>query len=100
MADMKLHRAAAHALVAWYLMVPPAVAHMSPPVDLEAPLSEWWLFSSHETVTECEQELVTFYKIARTELVANPGDEDDRIQFHQLENSQCVASDDPRLTEK
>ena len=44
--------------------------------------------------------MVAFYKVAKTELVANPADERDRIQFYQLENSQCVASDDPRLKKK
>lgn len=44
--------------------------------------------------------MVAFYKLAKTELVANPGDERDRIQFYQLENSQCIDSDDPRLKGK
>jgi hypothetical protein len=70
---------------------------MSPPVDFDAPLSRWVLFSEDDTVAACEQELVTTYKLAKTELLADPADEEDRIEFHQLENSQCVASDDPRL---
>jgi hypothetical protein len=44
--------------------------------------------------------LVAFYKLAKTELLANPSDERDRIGFYQLESSQCIASDDPRLKEK
>ena len=97
---MRTCRAAAFSLVAWYLMVPPSVPHSSPPVDLNAPLSKWRLFSIHDSAAECEQGLVAFYKVAKTELVANPADERDRIQFYQLENSQCVASDDPRLKEE
>jgi hypothetical protein len=97
---MKPRHAAALALVGWYLMVPPPVLHRSPPVDLEAPLSAWRLFSMHDTAAECERGLVAFYKLAKTELVANPADERDRIRFYQLESSQCVASDDPRLKEK
>jgi hypothetical protein len=46
------------------------------------------------------QGLVAFYKAAKAELLANPGDDSDRTQFYQLENSQCVASDDARLKQK
>jgi hypothetical protein len=54
----------------------------------------------HKSAAECEKGLVAFYKLAKAELIANPADERDRIQFYQLESSQCVASDDPRLKEK
>ena len=94
---MKHRHAAALALVGWYLMVPPPVLHSSLPVDLGAPLSEWRLFSLHDSAAECERALVAFYKVSKTELATNPADERDRTQFYQLENSQCVASDDPRL---
>jgi hypothetical protein len=85
---MKPRHAAALALVGWYLMVPPPVLHSSLPVDLGAPLSEWRLFSLHDSVADCEQGLVAFYKLAKTELVVNPADQRDRIQFYQLKNSQ------------
>jgi hypothetical protein len=68
---MKLHHTAALALVGWYLMVPPPVLHSSVPVDLDAPLSKWRIFSIHDSAAECEQGLVAFYKVAKTELVAN-----------------------------
>ena len=99
MAGMNLRHAAALALVGWYLMVPPPVVHSSVR-DLDAPLSKWGIFSTHDSAAECEQGLVAFYKLAKTELVANPSDERDRIQFYQLESSQCIATDDPRLKEK
>ncbi len=54
----------------------------------------------HKSAAECEQGLVAFYKLAKKELRANPANEGDRIQYYQLESSQCVASDDPRLKEK
>jgi hypothetical protein len=54
----------------------------------------------HKSAAECEKGLVAFYKLAKAELIANPADERDRIQFYQLESSECVASDDPRLKEK
>lgn len=100
MSNVKCHYAPALALVVWYLMIPPPSPYMSPPVDLDAPLSTWSLYSEDDTISECEQELVTIYTDAKTELVANPADEVDRLQFHQFESSQCVASDDPRLKEK
>ena len=98
--NMKSRHAAALALAGWYLMVPPPLLHGNPPVDLDAPLSEWRLFSMHKSAAECEKGLVAFYKLAKAELIANPADERDRIQFHQLEDSQCIASDDPRLEAK
>jgi hypothetical protein len=91
------HIAAALAVIGWNLMVPPPVLHSSPPVDLDAPLSKWSLFSIRDSANECERRLVAFYKLAKTELLASPADERDRIRFYQLENSQCIASDDPRL---
>jgi hypothetical protein len=97
---MKPSHAAALVLTGWYLMVPPPLLHGSPPVDIEAPLSKWRLFSMHESAAECEQGLVAFYKLAKKELRANPANEGDRIQYYQLESSQCVASDDQRLKEK
>jgi hypothetical protein len=97
---MTPRHAAALALVGWYLMVPPPVLHSSVPVDLDAPLSKWRIFSSHDSAAECERALVAFYKVSKTELATNPADERDRTQFYQLENSQCVASDDRSLKEK
>ena len=92
--------AAALPLVGWYLMVPPPVLHSSLPVDLAAPLSKWEIFSTHDSAAECEQGLVAFYKLSKTEQIANPSDERNRIRFYQLESSQCIASDDSRLKEK
>ena len=93
---MRRHHATL-SLVGWLLMVPPSVVHNRLPVDLEVPLSKWRIFSTHDSAAECEQGLVAFYKVAKAELVANPANESDRIQFYQLENAQCIASDDPRL---
>ncbi len=97
---MKPHDAVVLALAAWYLMLPPPLAHMSPPVDFDAPLSEWRLVSVHDSVVGCVQELLASYRLAKTELLANPTDENDRIQFNALENSQCIASDNPRLKQQ
>jgi hypothetical protein len=85
---------AAIAIFLWYLMVPPPLSHSSLPVDLHAPLSDWRFFSTHESATDCEKGLTAFYKAAKTELLEHQGNEDDRIRFYQLENSQCISSDD------
>jgi hypothetical protein len=97
---MKTRHAAVLALVGWYLMVPPPVIHSSVPVDLDAPLSKWGFFLHTIAQPNVSKALVAFYKLAKTELLANPSDERDRIGFYQLESSQCIASDDPRLKEK
>jgi hypothetical protein len=97
---MRVSHAAAVALVGWYLMVPPPLLHTSPPVDFDAPLSKWGIFSAHDSAADCEETLVVFYELAKTELVENPADERYRIRFYQLESSQCIASDDSRLKEK
>jgi hypothetical protein len=59
-ADMKPSHAAALALVGWYLMVPPPVFHSSMPVDLDAPLSKWRIFS-------LQRGLVAFDKVGKDE---------------------------------
>jgi hypothetical protein len=69
MAAMKPRHVAALTLVGWYLMVPPPVLHSSLPVDLDAPLSKWRLFSMHKSAAECEQGLVAFYKLV---LICSP----------------------------
>jgi hypothetical protein len=76
MGRVKTRHAAALVLVGWYLMVPPPVPHSSVPVDLDAPLSKWRFFSTHDSAAQCEQGLVAFYKLAKTELAANPADEE------------------------
>ena len=79
---MNARHAAALALVGWYLMVPPPVPHSGLPVDLDAPLSKWGLFSIHTSAAECEKGLVAFYKSAKAELAANPADGLGRIRFY------------------
>jgi hypothetical protein len=96
---MHLHHAAALALVGWYLMVPPPQFHSRMPVDPDAPLSKWTVFSSYDSAAECNRDWLEHSKLAKTKLAANPSDEKARIEFHQLMSSQCIATDDPRLKE-
>ena len=107
---MKLRRAAALALVGWYLMVPPSMretnwlcgasltasvshelfgtgdekecAEWAKMANTNAPLSEWHETSPFETLNACEE--------ARGRFMALPPS----LPEHA---AQCVASDDPRL---
>jgi len=97
---LHLRHASAVALMGWYLIVPPLVIHNRLPVDLAAPLSEWKVFSMHDSAADCEKGLLAFYKAAQAELIANPASESDRIRYYQLQNSQCFASEDPLLQGK
>ncbi len=86
---MKLCRAAALALVGWYLMIPPTsfkagtatVDHQ----DDKAPLSQWVMLSAYDTVAAC-QEIV----VAEVTHGGAP----------YYGRAQCIASDDPRLKAK
>jgi len=69
---MKLSHAAALALIGWYLMVPPPVVHNRLPVNLEAPLSEWRLFSAHDSAAECMQGLIHSTKLQRQNCSQSP----------------------------
>lgn len=72
---MKLSHAAALALVGWYLMLPPVSSDGR--IQKDAPLSDWYIFSSFDTKEACEKER----QVSGVSAI-------------------CVASDDPRLKEK
>ena len=54
---MKLHHAAALALMGWYLMLPPDPKTGTPP-DTTAPLNTWRSEGTFETARECQAYLV------------------------------------------
>ncbi|HYA35912.1 MAG TPA: hypothetical protein VEF03_09835, partial [Candidatus Binataceae bacterium] len=57
---MKLHHAAALALVGWYLITPPVVfdaQSKSTQVDQNAPLSQWKVRERFEKQKDCEEAL-------------------------------------------
>jgi hypothetical protein len=54
----------------------------------------------HESAGACEKGLVAFYKLAKAELIANPADEGERVQFYQLEISQSVLPPTIRASRK
>jgi hypothetical protein len=51
---MKLRHAAALALVGWYLMVPP---ENGTAVNVDAPLSKWFVRTAHDTTSDCQDGL-------------------------------------------
>jgi len=73
-------------LLGWYLMIPPHSA--SNQYDDRAPLSHWFVYSSHDTAHECEG----------AKFLNREGNKDSgNAMHHAFEQAQCIASDDPRL---
>jgi hypothetical protein len=110
--------AAALALVVWHLMVPPGPNNGAP--DLSAPLLQWTDSGSFDSAEECERMrdsrtdlgVRTIHEMnekidALAQQKATPSEdnlrtlrenfEKARTFWIQYSNSQCVASDDPRL---
>jgi hypothetical protein len=87
---MHLRHTAALALVGWYLMVPPPYPHpfvKGSDFDIDAPISKWSIYSGHDSAKECEAaQSQALQRVAQVPRVAE-----------QLELSQCVETDDPRL---
>ena len=94
MTGMKLHHAAALALVGWYLMMPPWG-------KLNAPLSEWVIYQSFDSAEVCavaRKALVDYqanYQGMAMTLITQSGG---NLQFDGS-MATCIATDDPRLRE-
>jgi hypothetical protein len=106
--SMKARHAAALAIVAWYLMIPPI--GIDNKVDVRAPLSQWRKGVKFDLEKECDDSL--------KDAIQNPMTPDEykaaaaatrKARMHPLsksemtkrtEESKCVAEDDPRLKKK
>ena len=91
---MNLRHAAALALVAWYLMVPPYTRGPN------LPLSKWSIYQRYNTPDECRQ---VRSDITSGWLQDSPPDFVQRFgnNFKSgFARAKCVASDDPRLKGK
>jgi hypothetical protein len=92
---MKLHRAAALALLGWYLMVPPI--ELSPNgeriFNFYAPLSQWYRWDFYDSARECWD--VDHDLFVRSQSILRIDPFDDAANAY-LE-AQCIATDDPRL---
>jgi hypothetical protein len=80
-----LRHTAAFALVGWYLLIP-LKGH------LDAPMAYWEHYGSYDTAKECLKDQQHLFE--RTKLPNS------KITHKQAEESECIATDDPRLKEK
>ena len=119
---MKRRRAAALALVGWYLMMPPVDIPTGKYVE-EAPIASWRKLVEYDTLTKCEnrrQDDLRFYlsspnrpklndrEVERLDAMLDsengwPPGTTRKIDAHMLQgyvSRRCISSDDPRLTRK
>ncbi len=93
---MKLHHAAALALVGWYLMVPPALEeHSNHRIYTKAaPLSAWQMISSFDTANECKQAIQDLVKPLWSAI-----NKEQHLSLDEMRPiyAKCFASNDPRL---
>ena len=109
---MRFRRAAALALAGWYLMVPPTVKNAGWQIDENAPLSRWKIEGSYDSADSCTSDQRTWITTLKslygpdyvkriTKLIGPNGANEQVTAFDgSLIESQCIASDDPRLKEK
>ena len=105
---MKSRHAAALAIVAWYLMIPPINADNR--VDAGAPLSKWRKSVSFESAKECEASLKDaienpmtpseYQATAQATLKARMLPLSQSEMTRRMQESVCVSADDPRLKPK
>ena len=106
--SMKSCHAAAFAIVAWYLMIPPIGADNN--VDARAPLSQWRRGVSFNSQKECDDSLKDAIQNPMTPDEYKDAAKQTRTakmrplsmseMTKRTAQSQCVASDDPRLNAK
>ena len=100
---MNLSRAAALALLGWYLMVPPIDDING--VQYEAPLSKWSISHVFDSAAECESVENKWY--ARAEHIFAALDTKGKLSsadknlpiksVYEMDGCRCIASDDSRL---
>ncbi len=105
---MEPRHGAALAIVAWYLMIPPINADNR--VDAGAPLSKWRKSVSFESKQECEgslkdaienpMTLSEYQAAAAATLKAKMHPLSASEMTRRMQESVCVAADDPRLKPK
>jgi hypothetical protein len=95
---MKATHAAALALVAWYLMVPPLVNEPYK-IDTEAPLTSWVVYQTFKTSDKCQTVLSSAQSKYKATATAASGTikRGTRAFALQMVFAQCVKSDDPDL---
>ena len=92
---MKLHHAAALALVGWYLIVPP-VDQNTRSSDSKAPITDWTILGKFGTEITCRKGLND-----HVHLIREMGDSGyaltEKLQTTLLSEAQCIAENDRRF---
>jgi hypothetical protein len=98
---MKLRHAAALALVGWYLMAPPIRQTKDDGryIDEHAEYRDWSILSTFPDRDQCEEFRDRGVPDAEQQL-ASGRKKGPRLGLNQLTESECIATDDPRLKGK
>jgi len=108
---MKLRHAAALALTAWYLIVPPGScrpewASQDKPRPCSAPLSDWIVALSFAHQDKCQTELGADISYAKQAMMDAGGSKDKQLVdstrkiYWRALTERCVSTDDPRLEQQ
>jgi hypothetical protein len=105
---MRCRRAAVLSLLGWYLLSPPPRADpksggTSPVlVDADRPLRDWKVGRTFATAGECQSYLKdsVIEQRLKAESLPKPTSSEALLELNIRSNSQCVASDDPRLMQR
>ncbi len=105
---METRHAAAFAIIAWYLMIPPV--NVDNRVDAGAPLSKWRKSVSFDSAKECERSLkdaienpmtpFEYHAAADATLKARMLPLSKSEMTRRTQESVCISADDPRLKPK
>ncbi len=105
---MGSRHAAALSLLGWYLLSPLPLADPKSGavsrnlVDADRPLHEWTRMKSFQTAGECQAYLKNWIieQRLKTERLPKPAPAYVLLELNTRSNSQCIASDDPRLGDR
>jgi hypothetical protein len=90
---MKPRHAAALAVLAWYLMIPPLADPDGLSIDTTAPLTAWYnMKPSFPSKQDCETT-----KAKMIALHPHPSSPPEQLRLEGAKAALCVPSDDPRL---
>jgi len=104
---LNLHHAAATALVAWILIVPPQLAKNRHP-DQAVPFSKWEQMGSYNSAAECNADRAAFIKRDQKEYklslgsASSPASSSGAARQDALKSTAalCISDDDPRMQKK
>jgi hypothetical protein len=94
---MKPRVAALLAAFGWYLMVPP-MNPVTKTYNPEAPLREWHIFGCYDRAEECRSDQKEQLNFWLENKFGSEAQATRRRTLQGLEYSNCISTDDPRLT--